>query len=1086
MAERKLEVKILGDSRSLERALGRSSSATRRFGKESKLGAVGMGLITGAAAGATVAIGAGLSKALRTGISEFQGQARASAQTAAALKSTGGAAGVTQKHIEGVAAALQSQTGLADDAVQGAQNLLLTFTKIGNAGPDKIFDRATRASADLSVALGKDLNGSAMMVGKALNDPLKGVTALGRAGVQFTKGQKETIKSLVETGRVAEAQKMILRELETQVGGSARAFGDSAPGKLAKAQRSFENLTESVVASLMPAFEALLPLVTRGMKSIAPVIETVAKSFSDLVVQIAQSSQFQSIAQAFREIAVTGVQVLSAALQVAIPLVLAIVAPIASLAAAITRSSFAMGVLTAAFASFVALRVASHITAAAGAIRTLATASAASVGITSLSNSFRMLTLGMTSVSAQAAGLAPGLTAAAGGISRASLAASTGRAAFGNLGRAISGALGGPVGIAITAGATIATVIGGDLVRSFLNAKDPARRYADAMSEAAGATTAAKDSLGGLAESLIGVGDAQDRTKDSTKERVIAERELRELEARGIKNGGEYEAAERRLGAAKRAEASATLDLSTKTDGLKTARQNANSQLQESVGKLLAARGSLNTYAGGLQIAARQSDAGKQAYATFLSVANGKIMGSQELKTFQSNASSMAGVFRQVGTPEALKIADALDGVAAARSPEAIATFTGRIVTLLGGTKKEAKEAKDNINRSFGLVGSVRPSTAWFDAVMGQIGSASSALANFLTRWNNRPGQNSNARGENALASTLGPNAQSWFYSQRSAAAGAGGGLSGMARDGFISRDPEAQAINARRKARQKDLNALQQRELEARVQAAATADERLRAQIDLDDFLDAIAYERVEKDADAHAQSIDNLTSQFERGAISAETFQTELNRLVGGDTGASNGKLFGERWIAAFELALGPGSPLQAIIANALGATIGAQPIGGPDPEAVDQAPDPKNSQGMTYDQWRKKRGDFIRALEAIRKGTGGFTTAEKRAFRMKWGAITLAEWETKNTDPRRLATGGILRRAVLAGEAGPEAVIPLTGNRGRDYMSAVMSDVMRRRSGAPTVVVNVAGNEFSAEEFARKIGPELRRQVALTGSY
>lgn len=198
MAERKLEVKILGDSRSLERALGRSASATRRFGKESRMGAVGMGLVAGAAAGATVAIGNGLASALRTGISEFQGQAKASAQTAAALKSTGSAAGVTQKHIEGVAAALQEQTGLADDAVQGAQNLLLTFTKISNAGPDKIFDRATKASADLSVALGKDLNGSAMMVGKALNDPLKGVTALGRAGVQFTKGQKETIKSLVD------------------------------------------------------------------------------------------------------------------------------------------------------------------------------------------------------------------------------------------------------------------------------------------------------------------------------------------------------------------------------------------------------------------------------------------------------------------------------------------------------------------------------------------------------------------------------------------------------------------------------------------------------------------------------------------------------------------------------------------------------------------------------------------------------------------------------------------------------------------------------------------------------------------------
>jgi hypothetical protein len=49
----------------------------------------------------------------------------------------------------------------------------------------------------------------------------------------------------------------------------------------------------------------------------------------------------------------------------------------------------------------------------------------------------------------------------------------------------------------------------------------------------------------------------------------------------------------------------------------------------------------------------------------------------------------------------------------------------------------------------------------------------------------------------------------------------------------------------------------------------------------------------------------------------------------------------------------------------------------------------------------------------------------------------------------------------------------------------MARVMDEV-GRRGGSGAVVVNVNGNEFSAEEFARKIGPELRRQIALTGSY
>jgi len=82
--------------------------------------------------------------------------------------------------------------------------------------------------------------------------------------------------------------------------------------------------------------------------------------------------------------------------------------------------------------------------------------------------------------------------------------------------------------------------------------------------------------------------------------------------------------------------------------------------------------------------------------------------------------------------------------------------------------------------------------------------------------------------------------------------------------------------------------------------------------------------------------------------------------------------------------------------------------------------------------------------------------------------------------------LADGGILRRAVLAGEAGREAVIPLDANAGRVALARAMSDAGAGNMGGTTIVVNVAGNEFSAEDFARKVAPELRRQIALTGSY
>ena len=136
---RKVEVAIVGDATSIVRAFNRADKAAGGFGKKGgKLAAVGMGILAGGAAGATLAIGQGLSAALRTGISEFSQQAKASAQTAAALKSTGNAAGTTTKHIEAFAGALQKQTGLQDDAIQGAE-----------PPPDLHKDQQRRAGQDL-------------------------------------------------------------------------------------------------------------------------------------------------------------------------------------------------------------------------------------------------------------------------------------------------------------------------------------------------------------------------------------------------------------------------------------------------------------------------------------------------------------------------------------------------------------------------------------------------------------------------------------------------------------------------------------------------------------------------------------------------------------------------------------------------------------------------------------------------------------------------------------------------------------------------------------------------------------------------
>jgi hypothetical protein len=119
-------------------------------------------------------------------------------------------------------------------------------------------DRATLAAIDLAAAGFGEAEQNAVQLGKALQDPVKGITALARSGVTFTEQEKEKIATLVESGKVLEAQNMILSAIETQVGGTAAA---TATGS-AKMSLAFLAMQDALGEALMPVFEALVPLVT--------------------------------------------------------------------------------------------------------------------------------------------------------------------------------------------------------------------------------------------------------------------------------------------------------------------------------------------------------------------------------------------------------------------------------------------------------------------------------------------------------------------------------------------------------------------------------------------------------------------------------------------------------------------------------------------------------------------------------------------------------------------------------------------------------------------------------------------------------
>jgi len=207
------------------------------------------------------AIVAGFKKIAIASIQAADVQLKAEAKVQQAIKSTQGVAGRTLDQLKQQAQDLQKTTLFGDEEIlKGATATLLTFTKISG----EQFDEAQKVVLDLSTAMGTDLQSASLQVGKALNDPILGVTALARSGIQFTQQQKDVIKSLAETGQIAEAQKIILQELNTQFGGQAEAAAKVGLGAWGQFKNMMSDVGEEVGFLLLDGLNPLFELMKTG------------------------------------------------------------------------------------------------------------------------------------------------------------------------------------------------------------------------------------------------------------------------------------------------------------------------------------------------------------------------------------------------------------------------------------------------------------------------------------------------------------------------------------------------------------------------------------------------------------------------------------------------------------------------------------------------------------------------------------------------------------------------------------------------------------------------------------------------------
>jgi hypothetical protein len=269
-------------------------------GIEGLAGGVIGGVLAGGAIGLLSGAVQGLNNFRKESIELSRTQAAAEAQLSAAIRSTGGVAGLTANELKAQASALQDVTNFGDEATIAAQAQLLTFTKIGST----VFPQATKAILDLATRMDGDLKGATIQVGKALNDPIAGLSALTRSGIQFTDQQKEQIKTLTETGNIIAAQTIILKELENQFGGSAEAARKADGGNIALAN-SFGDLQEEL-GEVFIAFGKTFNTAETGIKIIGFLQERIKTLQQVVAFAGAGISAFGSIiGQTFDRIATT-------------------------------------------------------------------------------------------------------------------------------------------------------------------------------------------------------------------------------------------------------------------------------------------------------------------------------------------------------------------------------------------------------------------------------------------------------------------------------------------------------------------------------------------------------------------------------------------------------------------------------------------------------------------------------------------------------------------------------------------------------------------------------------------------------------
>lgn len=259
-------VEVVMDKTKMDRGLKQAGGSLKAF-----LMSAAVGGVAGAVASTAMAAFAGLSASVSGWTDAARKQTEVETQLEAVLAATGGAAGFTKDELSAYATELQNATRVGDEMTMNAMAKLATFKSVSG----DTFKQATELALDLSETGFGSVDSAAVMLGKALEDPIRGLSALRRVGVSFNEQQKTQIEQLVKAGKLHEAQAVILEGVAGQVGGVARAMGKADP--IAQLRNRRGDIGEELGKAIAPMALIWEQVKTRAMEGLLFIVNGLRK-----------------------------------------------------------------------------------------------------------------------------------------------------------------------------------------------------------------------------------------------------------------------------------------------------------------------------------------------------------------------------------------------------------------------------------------------------------------------------------------------------------------------------------------------------------------------------------------------------------------------------------------------------------------------------------------------------------------------------------------------------------------------------------------------------------------------------------------